>query len=140
MRKFIATLIVAVVLGTGFTVSADAANSGESQQVRVLKQKLRESRKDYRDLTRIYVETGNELIALKQRPPTYVGSTNANPSTFYRVSWVRGVVGSQVSVTSQPIYSETLLNDYLNTVVNNDPLTVAGSVVVETATNTLTWN
>lgn len=131
MRKFIAVLIVAVVLGSGMTVSADAVNSGETRQVQRLKKEIRTLKRENAELTNAFVKQGNEFIDLKERQfPTYVVSGSTS-NTVYVVTWQQRNLGT---VSSVPLYSQSMADGYIATVVETDPNTVPGTVSVTVRT------
>ena len=130
MRKFIATLIVAVVLGTGFTMGADAAPARSNDaQVERLQQKVKNLRADVRFWRDEVAYLDSELSKAQNKPvyPAYEGAASGNATTVYRVTW--SADGSQW--VSNPLYT-TGQRDRFVSLLSADE-SVSG-IAVQTAT------
>lgn len=138
MRKFIATLIVAVILGTGFTMTADAAHpKTDSQQVQIVK--LQKQVKNLRADRNFWEDEANSLsnqLAAEQNKPVFPAFTGAahqgNGTVVYRVTWDQTFQGITYSWVSDPLYT-TDQRDVVVQQTTADPTTVPGSVKTETA-------
>ena len=133
MRKFIAMLIVAVVLGTGLTVRADAAPAlSQSEQVKVLKAKVKALRADVAFWRDEVAYLDGELSKAQNKPvyPAFASTNTANSATtVYIVSWSAVGVGGTFAWSSNPLYTPAQRDVFVQ-YLNDDPNTVQGSVSV----------
>lgn len=130
MRKFIAALIVAVLVPFTFAGTSDAANRGEDKQVQALKAKVKDLRTQ-RNFWYDEVHTLDNLLAEERNKPKYpafTGSGEGN-TVVYRIVWTE----NGVQFFSNPLYTRDQMEVFRN-IVSEDSDTVPGSVSVQTST------
>lgn len=141
MRKLLAIIIVAVVLGTGYTVSADATTA-QVYQIQRLTGAVRQLRSDLSD-SRHEVKRLDALLTIEQAKPvypTYMDTETANEAFhLYRVSWTEQRGAAAFSFTSDPLYTMDQRNQFV-AIVSANPNTIPGSVKIQSTTAYLNWS